>query len=82
MDGPDEDELFRRLRRLVASSKTAHHYDRRMILSLENDLMMLRKVLVSRSDALLQKIAIAGAGSKAVTAYSRVASLASRTATK
>jgi hypothetical protein len=82
MDGANEDELFRRLRRLVASSKTAHRHDRRVILALENDLMVLRQALMSRSDALLQKIAIAGTGSKAVTAYSRVASLGCRTVTK
>lgn len=82
MDNVDEDELLRRLRRLVASSKTVHRHDRRVILSLQNDLTMLRQVLVNRKDALLQKIAIAGAGSKAVTAYSRVASLARRTVTK
>lgn len=82
MDDADEDELLRRLRRLVANSKTAHRYDRRVVLSLQNDLVMLRQALINRRDALLQKIAIAGAGSKAVTAYSRVASLAGRTVTK
>lgn len=77
-DGYDE-ELFRRLDRLVATAKTIQRRDRRLILSLESDLRALRAALRLRSEALVQKLNVAGTGSRAVAAYSRVASLRSGT---
>jgi hypothetical protein len=73
----EDDELFRRLTRLTATAKTITRSDRRVILSLESDLRLLRKALLARSDALSATMRTAGAGSRAVSAYSRVASLAS-----
>jgi hypothetical protein len=70
-----DDELFRRLDRLMAMAKTIRRRDRRLVLSLESDLRALRTALYLRSDALVQRLNIAGAGSKAVAAYSRIASL-------
>ena len=70
-----DDELFRRLERLMAMAKTIRRRDRRLVLSLESDLRVLRTALHLRSDALVQRLNIAGAGSKAVAAYSRIASL-------
>jgi hypothetical protein len=70
-----DDELFGRLDRLLAAAKTIRRRDRRLILSLESDLRALRTALHLRSDALVQRLNIAGAGSKAVAAYSRIASL-------
>jgi hypothetical protein len=70
-----DDELFRRLDRLMAMAKTIRRRDRRLVLSLENDLRALRTALHLRSDALMQKLSSAGAGSKAVAAYSRIACL-------
>jgi hypothetical protein len=70
-----DDELFRRLDRLMAMAKTIRRQDRRLVLSLESDLRAHRTALHLRSDALVQRLNIAGAGSKAVAAYSRIASL-------
>lgn len=70
-----DEELFRRLDRLIAAAKTIRRRDRRLILSLESDLRVLRTALHLRSDALVQRLNIAGTGSKAVAAYSRIASL-------
>jgi hypothetical protein len=70
-----DDELFRRLDRLMAMAKTIRRQDRRLVLSLESDLRALRTALHLRSDALVQRLNIAGTGSKAVAAYSRIASL-------
>lgn len=75
-----DDELFRRLDRLMAMAKTIRRRDRRLVLSLENDLRALRTALHLRSDALVQRLNIAGAGSKAVAAYSRIACLRPGTA--
>jgi hypothetical protein len=79
-DNPDDDALLGRLDRLVAMAKTirqpSQRQDRRLILALENDLRMLRTALGSRKDALAQKLNSAGAGSRAMSAYSRTASLA------
>ncbi|XSC47395.1 hypothetical protein ACF1BQ_018975 [Bradyrhizobium sp. RDT10] len=74
-----DDELFRRLDRLMAMAKMMRR-DRRLVLSLENDLRALRTALQFRRDALVQRLNIAGAGSKAVAAYSRIACLRSGTA--
>lgn len=70
-----DDELFRRLDRLMAMAKTIRGQDRRLVLSLESDLRALRTALHLRSDALVQRLNIAGTGSKAVAAYCRIASL-------
>ncbi|UPJ46389.1 hypothetical protein IVB30_23890 [Bradyrhizobium sp. 200] len=75
-----DDELLRRLDRLMATARTIRRRDRRLVLSLESDLRALRTALHLRSDALLQKLNIAGTSSKASAAYSRIASLRSRTA--
>lgn len=75
-----DDELFRRLDRLMAMAKTIHRRDRRLVLSLESDLRALRTALHLRRDALVQRLNIAGTGSKASAAYSRIASLRPRTA--
>jgi len=75
-----DDELFRRLDRLMAMAKNIQRRDWRLVLSLENDLRALRTALHLRSDALVQRLNIAGAGSKAVAAYSRTASLRPGTA--
>lgn len=75
MDG-DDDELFRKLRRLVAAARSVPRSNRRAILSLESDLRTLRTALTTRSNLLSQRLATAGAGNKAVTAYARTASLA------
>ena len=81
-----DEELFDRLDRLVATAKTIHRRDRRLVLSLESDLRALRTALQLRSDALVQRLNIAATRSKAAAAYSRVASLrpgtASATTTK
>lgn len=69
-----DDELFRRLDRLLATAKTVRRDDRRQILALESDLQALRTALRLRSDALVQRLNIAGAGGKAVAAYFRTAS--------
>jgi hypothetical protein len=74
-----DDELFRRLDRLMAMAKTIRRRDRRLVLSLESDLLALRAALHLRRDALMQKLNIAGTGSKASAAYSRIASLRPRT---
>lgn len=71
-----DDELFHRLTRLVADAKANARRDRRVILSLQSDLRMLRKALLQRRDALSETMRKAGAGSKAVSAYSRVAAMA------
>ena len=70
-----DEELFGRLDRLVATAKTLRGRDRRLILSLESDLRALRAALHLRGDALAQQLNLAGAGSKAAVAYSRIASL-------
>lgn len=73
-DGHDE-ELFRRLDRLLAEAKTIRRRDRRLVLSLASDLQALRAALRLRSDALAQRLNIAGTGGKAAAAYYRIASL-------
>ena len=70
-----DEELFGRLDRLIAAAKTIRRRDRRLVLSLESDLQALRTALHLRRDALVQKLNIAGTGSKAAAAYSRIASL-------
>lgn len=70
-----DDELFRRLDHLMAMAKTIRRRDRRLVLSLENDLRALRTALHLRRDVLVQRLNIAGAGSKAAAAYSRIAAL-------
>lgn len=70
-----DDALFGQLDRLVATSKTIPRRDRRLVLALESDLRAVRAALQSRSDALAQKLNMAGARSQAVTAYSRNASM-------
>lgn len=70
-----DDELFGRLDRLMAAAKTIRRRDRRLVLSLESDLRALRTALHLRRDTLVQRLNSAGAGSKAVAAYSRTASL-------
>ena len=71
----DDDALLRQLDRLVAVARRIECSDRRVILALQGDLNSLRAVLHQRGDALAQKLNIAGARSKAATAYSRIASL-------
>jgi hypothetical protein len=71
----DDDALLRQLNRLVAVARRIEGSDRRVILALQGDLNSLRAVLHQRRDALAQKLNIAGARSKAATAYSRIASL-------
>ena len=70
-----DDELFRRLDRLMAIAKTIRRRDRRLVLSLESDLRALRTALYLRRDAVVQRLNITGAGSKAIAAYSRIAAL-------
>jgi uncharacterized protein YmfQ (DUF2313 family) len=71
----DDDALLRRLDRLLAAAQQIDRGDRRMILALQGDLSTLRTTLQQRREALAQKLNIAGARSKAATAYSRIASL-------
>lgn len=70
-----DDVLFRRLERLLATAQTVRRDDRRLVLALESELQALRTALRLRSDALVQKLNIAGTGGKAVAAYSRTACL-------
>jgi hypothetical protein len=76
----NDDALLRQLDRLVAVALRIEGGDRRVILALQGDLNTLRAVLHQRRDALAQKLNIAGARSKAATAYSRIASLGRRAA--
>jgi hypothetical protein len=71
----EDDVLLGRLNHLVARSRTIRSHDRRLVLSLESDLRALRAALHARSDALAQKMSMAGARSQAVSAYSRIAFL-------
>jgi hypothetical protein len=74
-DDTEDDALFGQLDRLVATSKAISRRDRRLVLALESDLRAVRTALQLRSDALAQKLNMAGTCNKAATAYSRIAFL-------
>jgi hypothetical protein len=77
MSEPGNDEaLFGRLRRLVATARTAHQRDRRKLLSLETDMRTLRTELTRHCDLLKEQMKDAGTRTMAISAYARTGSLA------
>jgi hypothetical protein len=79
-EGANEDALFDRLRRLVATAKSVRQpHDRRSVLSLQADIRALRAELDRRCAVLTEQMKDAGARATAITAYARTGSLARRT---
>lgn len=72
-----DEQLLRRLDRLTATVKTIRERDRRLVLSLADELRTLLAALQARSDALAQKLSVARSGGKAIAAYARTAFLGS-----
>ncbi|UZE49961.1 hypothetical protein [Rhodopseudomonas sp. P2A-2r] len=75
-DGGNDDVLFGRLRRLVATARTVQKRDRRNLLALENDIRAVRAELAQRCALLAQQMKDAGARTVAINAYARTGSLA------
>ncbi|CAN5262581.1 hypothetical protein BH11PSE4_BH11PSE4_24870 [soil metagenome] len=75
-DAGNEEALFGRLRRLVASVRTAHQHDRRNLLSLEVDMRTLHGELSRRCAVLTEQMKDAGTRTAAISAYARTGSLA------
>ena len=71
-----DDALFGRLRRMIASATTAHQRDRRNVLSLECDIRMLRAELNQRCAVLTEQMKEVGTRTTAINAYARTGSLA------
>jgi hypothetical protein len=75
-DHDSDEQLFRRLRRIVAAVHSMTSPDeRRRLLVLESELRALRAELNARCSLLVKKIDAAGAQLNAVAAYARCASL-------
>jgi hypothetical protein len=75
-DRESDEQLFRRLRRIVMAAKAmTPGGDRRRVLALESDLRSVRAALNGRCGLLVQKMNEAGAQLNAVSAYARCASL-------
>ena len=76
-ESANEDELFGRLRHLVAAAKTVRQQrDRRSVLSLEADIRALRAELNRRCAVLTEQMKDAGARTTAINAYARTGFLA------
>jgi hypothetical protein len=75
-DNGNDEALFRRLRRMVATAKAAHQCDRRNLLSLESDIRALRTELTKRCAVLTEQMKEAGARTTALSAYARTGSIA------
>jgi hypothetical protein len=79
--GIDDEPLLQRLESLRAAAQRIRTGDRRLILALRNDIHLLRAALHRRSDELAGELRLAGTKSRAVSAYSRTATLAIRSST-
>jgi hypothetical protein len=75
-DRGNEEVLFGRLRRLVATARTIQQRDRRSVLVLQNDIRAVRAELTQRCAVLAQQMKDAGARTMAINAYARTGSLA------
>jgi hypothetical protein len=75
-DRGNEEVLFGRLRRLVATAGTVQQRDRRSVLVLQNDIRAVRAELTQRCAVLAQQMKDAGARTMAINAYARTGSLA------
>jgi hypothetical protein len=70
-----EDELIRRLHRLVAEVKANRHRDRRILLSMQSDIRTLRNALHEKCNALSEQMKASGRRVSAISAYARTASI-------
>jgi DNA-binding transcriptional regulator WhiA len=70
-----DEELLRRLDRLMATVRTIRKRDRRLVLSSADETRTLLAALQARSEELAQKLNAAQAASQAFAAYARTAFL-------
>jgi hypothetical protein len=71
--GAEDRALFTRLDRLLTAARLLRGGERRLILSLENDIQQVRIALTARAEALAQELKALNARNQAASAYCRTA---------